>query len=257
MMNIFRSCLGVLSFGLLLAAADRSAGGDEAGGTVKGQVVYDTMGGTIPIPAPKQINIDKDQQHCLEKGPILSEELVVNKENSGVLNAFVWLAPMKAGEKLPVHATLQAIKDKQVVIDQPCCKFEPHALGIREGQELVAKNSSPIAHNINWTGFKNPGGNVLIPSKQEYVIKDLVADRLPLKVACNIHGWMNGYVRIFDHPYFAVTDKNGKFEMKLAPAGQYRLIIWHENSGWATDKNGTAINIPAGGVADQGQIKIK
>ena len=61
---------------------------------------------------------------------------------------------------------------------------------------------------------------------------DLVADRLPIKIECNIHPWMNGWVRVFDHPYFAVTDADGNFELKNAPAGNYRLMVWHGQGGW-------------------------
>ena len=51
----------------------------------------------------------------------------------------------------------------------------------------------------------------------------------PIQYKCTIHGWMTGYVRIFDHPYYAVTDENGKFEIKNAPAGKFRIVYWHEN----------------------------
>src|SRR5581483_7554242 len=99
-----------------------------------------------------------DQQHCLAKGPLLSDEWVVDPKTKGVRWVFVWLVPEKGGSPLPVNPALKDIKNKDVVIDQPTCKFEPHALGMRQGQELIAKNSAAIAHNVHWTGFpiKNP-----------------------------------------------------------------------------------------------------
>src|SRR5205085_6133428 len=143
---------------------------------------------------------------------------------------FVWLTPAPGGAPLTVRPQLKNAMEKQVTIDQPCCRFEPHAIGMREGQELVAKNSAPIAHNVHWTGFpiKNPGGNVIVPAGQEYVIRDLKADTHPVKLSCDIHGWMNAWVRVFDNPYFAVTDKDGKFEIKNAPAGNFRLVAWQD-----------------------------
>src|SRR5205807_4024214 len=109
-------------------------------------------------------------------------------------------------DKLPVNPALKDLKKKPVVIDQPRCMFEPHALTMQEGQMLIVKNSASIAHNVRWTSFKNPGGNIQLPAGDKKEITDLVAENLPLQVQCNIHPWMSGWVGIFKHPYFAVTD---------------------------------------------------
>jgi hypothetical protein len=224
-------------------------------GTVKGRIVLDAAA----APAPKQIDVGNNANAavCLANGPLFSEELVVNKDNLGVKWVFVWLTPAGPGAKLPIHPNLVNPKAKQVEIDQPCCAFVPHALALREGQDLIAKNSSTIAHNVNWTSFKNPGGNQIVPAGKSITIEGLKADRFPVQVACNIHGWMKGYVRVFDHPYFAVTDADGKFEIKLAPAGAARLVIWHD-SGWGPGKkDGNPIDIKANDVLDLGDLKIK
>src|SRR5262249_42995380 len=196
----------------------------------------------------------QDKAACEAKGPVVSEEWVINKNNKGIRWTFVWLAPPE-GQKLPIHPALQQTKDKEVVIDQPCCQFEPHAVAIRQGQELVIKNSAPVAHNVNWTGgLKNPGNNIIIPAKGNPItIKNFNADRLPIKLACNIHPWMNGWVRVFDHPYYFVTDADGKFEIKNAPAGEYRLVVWHGSIGYlggAAGKNGQPIEIKKDGTTD-------
>ncbi len=258
-----RSVMTVLSLvaGLGLFLSGQTVAADDAGswGTVKGQMVF----GGAAIPEAKEIESVKnhqDSKHCLEKGPIHNEEWVINNNTKGVRWAFVWLEQDKGGEPLKVHPSLQQIKDKAVVIDQPCCKFEPHALAMREGQELVAKNSSPAAHNVNWTGYplKNPGGNVIIPARQSYTIQNLKADRFPVKSACNIHPWMGAYVRIFNHPYYAVTDADGQFTIKQAPAGKYRLVSWHEAVGWGPGgKEGIVVNIPAKGETDVGKVELK
>jgi len=242
----------LLGIGILIGAGDDQA----AWGTIKGQVVW--SGQAIPERKVVELKDSKDREHCLSKGPILSEELVVNPKNKGVRWAFVWLEPEAGDPPLKVHPKLQAIQKKQLEVDQPCCKFEPHALGLRQGQEIVAKNSGPVPHNINWIGGqKNPGNNVIIPAGSSYTIKDLQADRYSVKIQCNIHGWMGGWVRIFDHPYFAVTDENGKFEIKQAPAGKFRLRGWQEAVGWVPDKKGIAIVIKGNEVTDAGDIKME
>jgi hypothetical protein len=242
-----------VGFGFLVTLSRAAA---EEWGTVKGQVVFG--GGTIPDPRPIDVSNNQDKAHCLSQGPLHSDEWTINKNNKGVRWTFVWLAPANAGKALPVHPSLMEISSKEAEIDQPCCRFVPHALGMRQGQELVAKNSAPVAHNINWMGIKNPGGNVLVPASKSYPIKDLVADRIPLKLSCNIHPWMLAWVRIFDHPYFAVTDADGKFEIKLAPAGNFRLVTWHEAIGYGPGaRQGVPVTIKGGTDTDAGKIELK
>jgi hypothetical protein len=168
---------------------------------------------------------------------------------------FVWLvdaADPKKPKAPPIHPSLKEIKDREVVIDQPCCKFEPHALVMREGQVLIGKNSAAFNHNLNWAGGDdNPGDNKLIPGGAQIKIEDLKASQRPIKVSCNIHPWMNAWLRVFDHPYFALTDSDGKFEIKNAPAGKWNLIMWQEGKGWVNGgKIGKAIEIPAGGTVE-------
>jgi hypothetical protein len=228
-------------------------------GTVKGRIVW----GSAEVPKPGPLKVDKDEKHCLSKGPILSEEWVVDPKTKGVRDTFVWLAPDKAGGQLPIHSILKAPKDKEVVVDQPCCAFVPHAVAIREGQVLVAKNSAPIPHNFKYEGLPttNPGGNPLIPPGGKVEIANLKADRFPVLMSCTIHGWMKGYIRVFDHPYYAVTKEDGTFEFKNAPAGNFRLMVWHGSSGWsggAAGRTGQPITIKGGdAVTDLGRIEFK
>jgi hypothetical protein len=254
MKPIFVCRFAVVSLVGMLAATP-VARADEGWGSVKGRIVLDAP----KAPARVQVNVDKDQAHCLGKGPLFSEELVVNPDNLGVRWTFVWLATEPGAPPLKIHPNLQQVKNKNVEIDQPCCQFVPHALGMRSGQDLIAKNSSPIAHNVHWTGhpLKNPGGNQIIPAGQSLTINGLNPDRFPVKVNCDIHGWMVAYVRVFDHPYFAVTDENGKFDIKQAPAGNYRLVIWQDNGWGPGGKDGEPITIKAGEATDKGDVKFK
>jgi hypothetical protein len=262
-MRRYLSGLALLAaLGFLVGGRPAAAQNDPAGwGTVKGQVVW--SGEQLPPrPELEAIKQHQDKNHCLAKGPVLGEEWVVNPKGMGIRWVFVWLAPEsdQAG-KLPVHPTLKVDVNQAVEIDQPQCAFIPHALAMQEGQKLVSKNSSPVVHNVNWTGFPrtNPGGNVILPAGKAHVIEGLKADRYPVVVACNIHPWMKAYVRIFDHPYFAVTDENGNFEIKMAPAGKYRLVVWHETGfrGGAEGRSGTPITIKSDGVTDLGKLEMK
>lgn len=255
----FLAVLGLLA-ALTASSNTQAEPGDQGWGTVKGRVVWG--GGALPERKPiAKVNDNQDKAHCLAKGPLLEEDWVVNPANKGIRWTFVWLAPEPNGPKLPVHPSLQAIKEKEVAVDQPNCQFVPHAVGLRQGQVLVAKNSAPVAHNVNWTGgLKNPGNNVILPAGKDQQIKDLVADKYPIQLKCNIHPWMTGWVRVFDHPYFAVTDADGKFEFKEAPAGKFRLVVWHESVGFLGGKegrDGRPLEIKPGGDTDVGNLELK
>lgn len=247
-------CCGLLTLSLfaMMPAADEA----PRWGKVVGQVVWADK----EIPKREVEVVDKDKQHCLEKGPILSEKWVINPENKGVRWVFAWLAPDgDAQQQLPVHPDLQEVNPKRVEMDQPCCVFIPHALGVRQGQELHVKNSAPVPHDVRWAGSPrvNPPGDVLVPGGGAYTIKELRKDRMPILVSCNIHFWMKAYVRVFDHPYFAVTDADGKFTIDKAPAGPCRLVIWHEAAGYCGGAKGEAITIKADGPTDLGKLALK
>jgi plastocyanin len=242
---------------LLSCRTGRADDSPHQWGTVKGQVVW----GGDALPPRKNVDVNKDQEHCLSKGPIPDESWVINSANKGIRWAFVWLVPEPGQPKLAINPDVQLIKQSEVVIDQPCCRFEPHALALREGQQLIFKNSAPVAHNVNWTGvLKNPGSNQILPAGQSFAVKGLVADRYPLTVACNIHPWMKAWVRVFDNPYYAVTDPDGNFEIKLVPPGKCRLMVWQESVGYrggAAGRNGTPIEIKPGMTTDLGKLDIK
>jgi hypothetical protein len=244
--------------GWLLWSAGSAAQDEPKGwGTIKGHVVY----GGQKIPEPVKLNVNKDKEHCLAKGDLFGEAWVVNKKNMGVQDVFIWIEG-EEGTAPPINPKLREIKDKTVTMDQPRCQFVPHALAMRQGQVLLVKNSAPIPHNFKWGGHPlvNPGGNRLMPPGSKFEIKDLKADKLPISVACNIHPWMSAWIRVFDHPYYALTDKDGAFEIKLAPAGNYHLKVWHPASGWmggAKGRMGMPITIQAGKATELGQLKVQ
>jgi hypothetical protein len=136
-------------------------------------------------------------------------------------------------------------------VDQPACDFVRHAVALRVGDILIAKNSSAIAHNFKYTGDPavNPGGNFLLPPKQQNAVPGLLASRIPVAIECNIHPWMKSWMRIFDHPYCAVTDDDGRYTIKNAPVGECQIKIWHGSAGWlggVKGRNGEPIAIKAG-----------
>ena len=231
-------------------------------GSVKGQIVWDKAD---PVPAAATQNVTKDQGHCLAKGPLAKDDVLIDAKSLGVKNVMIWLADTPAGGVKNIHPTLVAVPKDAVVIDQPMCGFVPRITMMRAGQSLEVHNSAPIAHNARIAGNPdiNPTINLLIPPGGKSVRdgdKALKAEKRPLLLACDIHGWMGGRIGVFDHPYFAVTKEDGTFEIKNAPAGNILIFLQHERAGWVHEgrtSKGYSINIPAGGSLDLKMIPFK
>ena len=228
------ACVVLALAGVLFSSGAVPAAG---WGTVKGQVVF--SGAKVP-PNP-EVKVTADKAHCESKGPIHRNELVVNSKNKGVRWVLVWLAPVKdfqEGTVEPIHPSLKKVA-AEVEVDQPTCVFVPRMTALREGTTLVFKNTAPVPHNVSVAGGAlGPNVNqLLVARKGQLVLKDIKGRFLPFSYSCSIHPWMKGWIGVFKHPYYAVTDADGKFEIKDVPAGKWRLILWQEKIGWVIFKN--------------------
>src|SRR5262249_8550197 len=150
------------------------------------------------------------------KGPRVATKWAVDKGTKGLANVVVFLRAAP-GEKLPANEALKEPAQKEGVVDQPSCMFEPRILAMRADQVLVGRNSGPVAQNIVIQGFKN-SQNIQLPPGSEKKF-ELFPEGNVIALSCGAHPWMKGSLWVFDHPYFAVTDKDGNFEIKGAPAG--------------------------------------
>ncbi len=203
----------------------------------------------------------QDGKYCLTAPDDEKNEQtwVLGKDN-GLGNVFVWLAPPE-GKVFKIDWDKKPWA-KEVVIDQPYCAFVPHAAvyfpGAPEGkgdelkssgQKFIIKNDAPMLHNTNWKGGDaNPGDNKPIQPKG-HIEPELKPDAEPVMLKCNVHPWMSGVVRVFDHPYAAVTDKDGNYEIKNVPAGaELRVVVWHESGAYGTKggKDGDKVTLKAG-----------
>jgi len=194
--------------------------------TVKGQVTF------AKAPEAKPVDVQVDKAHCLSKGKLFYETIQVKKESKGLKNVVVWIRPDTKDRKdvFPKNKIKPGLVDAKPVthvIDQPCCQFIPRILAVRAGDGLEVKNSSPVPHNINYKG--DNAFNVTVPAGMSHkMAQPFTPSAVPVPFECSIHPWMNGRIRVFEHPYFAVTDEDGKFEIKDVPAGDWRIVYWHE-----------------------------
>ncbi len=223
-----------------LFAVGTLAQADEKYVTIKGTVKWN--GEKAPAVVLVNLNKHPDEKACCKNGPLAATKIEVDAKSLGVKNVAVWLRPddndrTKTFPLNQIHPDLAKPKSKEHVIDQPMCQFEPRITLARAGDTIVIKNSAGIAHNVNYSSDIE-SLNVLLPAGTEKKLqKPLEAQRTVISVACNIHPWMEGKVRIFDHPYYALTDKDGNFEIKDVPVGKWRIVYQHEG-GYHKGKEG-------------------
>ncbi|MFZ5469498.1 MAG: carboxypeptidase regulatory-like domain-containing protein [Myxococcota bacterium] len=153
----------------------------------------------------------------------MKEETVLAQDGK-LKNVLVRIKEKVAG-KLP---------DSPVVIDQLECMYRPRVSGAMKGQQLQIKNSNGTLHNVHtYVEGTKTWFNQAQPPKSKDIVKPIDKDGV-VKLKCDVHPWMTGYVVVSEHPYFAVTGADGKFKLENVPAGSYTLEAWHEKLGTQT-----------------------
>jgi hypothetical protein len=216
-------CVGL---GLWLGQAAAVQG--QEWGSLSGTFLY---GGDPPTPA--KLTPTKDVEYC-GKFDLVDEKIIVNPENKGLANVVITLNPAR-GVKVPVHPDYESSAAGEVVMKNDGCRFEPRVALVRTTQTLVIANPDAVAHNSKLDCLANNGRNPIIPAGQNVKEKFTKEERLPVNVSCSIHPWMSGRVVIKEHPYMAVTDKDGNFTIANLPAGTWEFQIWHESPGYVQD----------------------
>jgi plastocyanin len=209
------------------AAPAGAAGGQKVdpatAGDVKGVVSLDGV-----APKNEAIKMNADPV-CVSanKSPQFQETYQVGADGKSLANVFVYV---KDGLGNYVFDT----PTEPAKIDQQQCRYHPHVFGIRVGQPLEILNSDPTLHNIHAIPKANQEFNNGQPIQGMKMTHTFTAPEIMVPFKCDVHGWMNAYVGVVNHPYFAVTDKDGKFELKSLPPGTYTIEAWHEKLGTQT-----------------------
>ena len=118
-------------------------------------------------------------------------------------------------------------------------------------------SSDRVFHNVHLIPLTNGGLNQVMAPLGRLSVR-LVAEKQPILIRCDMHFWMHGTIRVFDHPFFARTNDDGSFEISGVPAGTQSLVIWHEKAGYVTtgQARGTTVLVRAGQAIDVGEIKL-
>jgi plastocyanin len=190
---------------------------------IAGTVTY-----TGQVPTLQPLSMDADPQ-CAAKhqGPVYPQLLELGDGNT-MAHVFVKVTN-------PPQGDWQA-PSQPAVIDQDGCRYHPHVIGMLQGQQLVFLNSDGLLHNVHGTPSANREFNLGMPAsvKQASPPSTLNTPEPMFPVKCDVHPWMQSYVAVMEHPFFAVTDTDGAFEIAGLPAGEYQVEAWHEKLGTRT-----------------------
>lgn len=207
--------LPLLAAALLLGAPSEPQQGVSLKGTVqiKG-----------PIPRPKKIRMNDAERHCSAKvkGEIDAEDIVANPKGF-VKWAFVYVKSGLEGRRFEMPK-------EPAVLDQRGFEFVPRVFGMRAGQELRVTCADYTIHVVRCIPFNNPEFNVTM-LQDDVITRVFPNPEVMVAFDCTHHAHMKAYAGVLDHPFFAVTDRGGNFEIRGLPAGTYTLAAWCEDRG--------------------------
>lgn len=261
MKRLLAICLGLC----FVALANHHVTAQEAGwGNLKGQIV---LTGKAPVNPPEDVGTNPDKAECLVDGKVPLDDGIVLSDKNELANVFVLMYTGR-GADVPekFHPSYDKQKETKLTLDNQKCRFVPKALFVRSGSKLILKNSDNVGHNCRISTMAH-NHNVNIPKKSqvEITLAD-DDDRVPGDVFCDIHKWMDSIVMVRDNPYVAITDANGKFEIKNIPPGEWKFQFWHKKGGYLKtievkdykiDRRGsTEVKIEADKVVDLGTINL-
>lgn len=185
-------------------------------GSITGNVTFvDTPPNLSPV------KVSKDQDYC---GDTLPNETYLIDGNGAFKNTVVYI------EAAPASAATDP--QKLNIIENTGCRYAPRILAMQKGERLRVRNNDPKLHIPHSYLNERTVFMLSLPFKSSILdATQKIKDAGILKLVCDTHAWMLGFIHVFDHPYFAVSDDKGAFSIANVPAGTYTLKAWHEDAG--------------------------
>jgi hypothetical protein len=190
-------------------------------GTIKGHV---RLSGKAPGNVVIRMGVDPKCSQ-MNVGKRVLQEAVVVSQDRGLSNAFVRLQGTFPATPVP---------NTPVTISQRGCVYGPRVVGVRVGQTLQIRNDDPLLHNVHSVTARNSSFNVGQATAGVVYNYRPRAEETMLKLGCDVHRWMVAFIGVVNHPYFAVSARDGAFEIQRAPAGSHTIQVWHERYGMLT-----------------------
>jgi len=202
-----------------LAAGVCAVAQAAAAGTITGAAVYE---GKVPNLKPLAVAAEP---MCAKKHPTVPNEALVLGAGNAMANVVVRVVGgLPAGKSYPAPTT-------PVTMDQVGCQYVPHVIGLMVGQPFKVLNNDGVLHNVHALPKVNKPFNMAMPPTRKEATESFAKEEGMFVVKCDVHPWMQSYIGVFSHPFFAVTGSDGKFTIANLPAGTYEVEAWHEKLG--------------------------
>jgi len=206
------SAAGTVALGLG-GSGDYRPSRAATGGALSGTVA---LQGSV---AESVVAVTRDAATCGDSTRVL--ELTTTGTSLG--NALVWVDGIAAGKPLPSE------RRRTMTIER--CRFAPRVLAMVVGTTLNVFSRDRVPHRIS---FYREGGDEpvawvhTVDDGQVVPLEQVAASPGFVEARCAMHPWIRGYVAVFAHPYFAVTDEHGAFRIEGLPGGTYSVKVWHQ-----------------------------
>ena len=206
-LNVLSGVIAVIATAITGAPAQSyEVAAVSGGGTIEGVVVYR---GDVPT---KKIIPSKNVETC---GGPREEPLIRVGADQAVESAAVYLVDVAKGKAWPEQG-------KKPELDNVKCRFEPEVQVIPAGP-LDVVNGDPVLHNTHGYYGKRTAFNLALPNEGQRIPVELKKAGT-VRIDCDAHGWMEGWIYVVDNPYYAVTGADGKFTITDVPPGTYKLV---------------------------------
>jgi len=188
-------------------------------GSITGTV---TLDGTPPVSKPIDMSASPA---CVQANslPVVAPS-VLTGENGALANVVVYV---KSGLGNYRYDT----PTDTAVLEQKSCMYEPHVVALMMNQPFEIQNNDPTMHNVHPLPKHNRQWSTSQPAGSAALKSTFARPEFAMEVLCNVHPWMRAWIFVFDHPYYAVTSRTGKFELKNLPPSTYTIEAWHETYG--------------------------
>jgi hypothetical protein len=188
-------------------------------GAITGTVTLDGM-----PPASKPIDMSASPA-CVQANPTpVFPPIVVTGDKGALANVVVYVKDALGNYRFDTPA-------QTAVLQQKNCMYEPHVVALMTNQPFEIQNNDPTMHNVHPLPKRNRQWSASQPAGSAALKETFTRPEFAMPVLCNVHPWMRAMVFVFDHPYFAVTLREGNFELKNLPPGTYTIEAWHETLG--------------------------
>lgn len=199
--------------------------------------------GTIMLegapPEAETIRMNSDPKCVAEAGDDTQTEYYLVGESGGLGNVFVYVKEGLEGRNFPPAS-------ETVILDQDGCRYRPHVFGVQVGQTVQIVNNDATLHNVHATPTLNDEFNMGQPIEGMTYDQTFNTAEVMVPFQCDVHGWMNSYVGVLEHPFFGVTGVDGAFDLSGLPPGDYVVEAWHEELGTQTQN----VTIGEGGTSE-------